>query len=100
MVISTMFIYHFLDQFAIAFPNPGVEVFLKKREQQNKGVLILNRGLKHLLHTLKKILHIPCLLFILFFVTEIASKSSMGRYFYHLIIEFLCFAWLRLRIKR
>ena len=51
MVISTMFSYHFFDQFAIAFPNPGVEVFLKKREQQNKGVLILNRGLKHLLHT-------------------------------------------------
>ena len=51
MVISTMFIYHFFDQFAIVFPNPGVEVFLKKREQQHKGVLILNRGLRHLLHT-------------------------------------------------
>ena len=30
MVISTMFIYHFFDQFAIVFPNPGGGGFFEK----------------------------------------------------------------------
>ena len=69
---------------------------LKKRGQQNKGILILNLDVQKT----QKFMQV-CLLMYCFsgIRRRIAFKRPLDLYFNSLIIQFLWFAWLQFRIK-